>query len=721
MQAKTALTVFAVIVAFAAHAVPTSAEQAVRVVDNWLVNNPALGCALGASAEGARTLETAGGARFHVVRLQGGGFVIVSGDTSVEPIVAFSPSKDLVESADNPLYRLLDGDLSRRPLRSVKFAAAPGAATRVLSSEEAKWASLLGDSGTDGAGLRKVLKTAGGKWTISDCRVAPLLSTEWSQGGPRNTVGETALCYNYYTPNHYPCGCVATACAQIMYYHRQPASDFDWSLMVDKPARGISDAGAQAIGRLTADIGLICGAEYYPGGASLGGYMIAPLLTRHYGYGSAIAFQTMSEFPVSDIMAAVIPNLDAKLPVALGLVTGFEGHEVVADGYGYDYGTFYLHVNMGWAGMDDAWYAPPAVGEYSFIDGIVCNIDPKGSLKKTLVSGRVLDASTGAPVAGAEVSADGATVVSDVNGIYALALEPGKRTVVAVFGSQKASAKITVTANVGTEVDFASGMFYSKPSVIANQYGVDLTLAAGGDEPVGPQPSGGDPLPSTMSGAVLSADGSVVGVVQLKVGKANKQGLCKVSPTLIGRDGKKYTAKAVDVPVGGQRDVVFEIKKVGSLMLSLNAEGLEGTLGEQSVVSVSDEPPVGPAAVALTLDEELPIADVLTEYLPTDVVVERTAKKWTLPKAGKLKYVKANPKKGIEAGLVATGENIAGLKLTYTAKTQTVKGSFKIWTFDEEKKKLKSVSASVTGVVVGGVAYCDVTVKKQKIGELVVE
>ena len=113
--------------------------------------------------------------------------------------------------------------------------------------------------------------------------------------------------------------------------------------------------------------------------------------------------------------------------------------------------------------------------------------------------------------------------------------------------------------------------------------------------------------------------------------------------------------------------------------------------------------------------------NMLAEYLPTDVKVQRTAKKWTLPKAGKLKYVKANPKKGIEAGLVATGENIAGLKLTYAAKTQTVKGSFKIWTFDAAKQKLKSVSANVTGVVVGGVGYCDVTYKKQKIGELTVQ
>lgn len=725
MQIKTVLTVLATAATFAVHAVPTTAEQAVRAVDKWLVDNPALECRLGSSAVGARTLETDGGARFHVVRLRGGGFVIVSGDTSVEPIIAFSESEDLVESADNPLLRLLDGDLSRRPLQSFKFAARPGATARLRSAEEAKWADLLGDGETDPSRPRKVLKAAAGKSTLSDCRIAPLLTTEWSQEGPRNVVGETALCYNYYTPNHYPCGCVATACAQIMYYHRQPSAAYDWSAMVEKPAKGISDAGAQAIGRLTAEIGMYGGAEYYPGGASMANYVLAPLLMRVYGYGSAIAFQSETSYSASEFMAAILPNLDAKLPVALGLSDRFGyGHAVVADGYGYDYNTLYLHVNLGWAGMNDAWYAPPAIEDYSFIDGIVCNIDPRGSVTKTLVSGRVLD-ETGAPVAGAKVGSGKETAVTDDKGIYALSLTPGNQTLTAVSGSLSASAKISVKANVGTKVLFETGECYPGRVTIANQYGVDLTLssAGGGDEPVPPAPGpGGDPLPSAMSGAVLAADGSVAGVVQLKIGKASKQGLCKVSVTVIGRDGKKFTSKAVNVPAVGQQETVFDVKNFGQMTLSpLNADGFAGTVGELTVVSTDDEPATGSAEVALELDEDLPVADVLTEYLPTDITVERTAKKWTLPKTGKLKYVKANPKKGIEAHLEATGENIAGLKLTYTAKTQTVKGSFKIWTFDAAKGKLKSVSVNVTGIVVDGVGYCDVTYKKQKIGELTVQ
>ena len=60
------------------------------------------------------------------------------------------------------------------------------------------------------------------------------------------------------------------------------------------------------------------------------------------------------------------------------------------------------------------------------------------------------------------------------------------------------------------------------------------------------------------------------------------------------------------------------------------------------------------------------------------------------------------------------------MKLTYAAKTQTFKGSFKVWTFDPAKNKLKSVLAKVTGVVVNGAGYGEVVVKKAKIGELTV-
>ena len=220
---------------------------------------------------------------------------------------------------------------------------------------------------------------------------------------------------------------------------------------------------------------------------------------------------------------------------------------------------------------------------------------------------------------------------------------------------------------------------------------------------------------------VLMQDGTAVGVLQVKVGRESK-GESKVSVTVIGLDGKKYTAKAVKVPTGDTVTREFEVKKLGTLSLTFGANGFSGSLAGSVVTSVEGATAVTDGAATFAAGDLSSLPGVLTDYLPKDEPVTRTAKKWTVKaKAGKLKYnKKANPKRDIVEGLQPTGSNIAGLKLTYAPKTQTFKGSFKVWTFDSAKNKLKSISAKVTGVVVDGVGYGQVTVKKDVIGELTV-
>ena len=220
---------------------------------------------------------------------------------------------------------------------------------------------------------------------------------------------------------------------------------------------------------------------------------------------------------------------------------------------------------------------------------------------------------------------------------------------------------------------------------------------------------------------VLTQNGVAVGVLQVKVGKASSKGESKVSVTVIGVDGKKYTAKAVKIQTGGTPTQTFEVKKFGTLTLTFGANGFSGTLNGATVTSVDAVAATTPGKATFGEADFSSLPGVLTDYLPKDETVTRTDKKWTVAKAGKLKYVKPNAKKNVAGGLQATGTNIAGLKLTYAAKTQTFKGSFKIWTFDPAKNKLKSVSAKVTGVVVNGTGYGEVTVKKLKIGELTVQ
>ncbi|MGC8863822.1 MAG: carboxypeptidase-like regulatory domain-containing protein, partial [Armatimonadota bacterium] len=92
---------------------------------------------------------------------------------------------------------------------------------------------------------------------------------------------------------------------------------------------------------------------------------------------------------------------------------------------GYDHSTLYHHLNMGWAGLDDAWYNLPNVDTtsrtYDAVTGCIYNIYTEGSGE--IISGRVTD-SAGVPIAGAVVTASLYTAVTDAKGLYALAPVP---------------------------------------------------------------------------------------------------------------------------------------------------------------------------------------------------------------------------------------------------------------------------------------------------------
>ena len=87
-----------------------------------------------------------------------------------------------------------------------------------------------------------------------------------------------------------------------------------------------------------------------------------------------------------------------------------------------------------------------------------------------------------------------------------------------------------------------------------------------------------------------------------------------------------------------------------------------------------------------------------------------------MAKASTLKYAKIKGSKPVVYELVrdtSKGKtNLSGLKLTYTAKTATIKGSFNVYTVDVAKHKVNKVSFTVNGMVIGGKAVGMATCKK---------
>ena len=369
---------------------------------------------------------------------------------------------------------------------------------------------------------------------ITDIRVAPLLQTKWSQSDSAGASGtsDKLICYNYYTPNNSACGCTATAAAQIMLHHRHPAAAvtpetypcyvFDtavgdyveeslrmmggvyaWDLMsldpmADKECPAIR---RQAIGRLTYDIAVACQTAFFDStGSSSASALLLKRLVDRFQYANAIGVSfgadlyAAGEFNYTPerFKAAVIPNLDAGLPVMLSVSSAKSGGHVVAcDGYGYaDDGQFYIHVNMGWSGSGDGWYMPPNFIPanddrivFDTIDAVYYNIYPTQTAGASIVSGRVLDwygrPAKDVTVTASSASAEIAKVTTNDKGVYALIVPAGTYEIRAVRQGQWGAAEVAVESCVSTAYPDVGGVMPNPMPQIGNVFDFNLTMNQG--------------------------------------------------------------------------------------------------------------------------------------------------------------------------------------------------------------------------------------------------
>lgn len=523
MQKRIIAVAAALVVALVATAAETTADEAKLAVVGWENVKAALDGEVTAAPESVVEYPAKDGkGKFYVVKLAGGGFVVVSGDTELVPVLAYSKKGQWVDDiAQNPLLAMLPIDVAAMmaKLRSANDAgvSSGGGSVRRLASASAatggnaaKWAKLLA-AAKSGGGVRL---SAGRLSSVTDLRVPALLETSWNQSGN----GE-----NLYTPNNRVCGCVATAGAQVMFYHKWPRNTealipyqtfrgkvdgndgwilntdgsggwratadaeytpwspafggpYDWEAM----ASGDSTAKKQAIGRLTRDVGLASNMDY-AGQSGAHESEIFLSLKRQLGYANANYIRVNSSWQDGrhNWRNAFISNFDAHLPVLVEV----PGHAIVADGYGYQDGTLYMHFNLGWGGASNAWYAPPdltqALSGFNSIVTFVYNIIPNGPSGRTIVSGRLL-ASSGASIG------DGSTVVAKnkssgetysvvtTNGIYALHLPAGTYAIGAEDGvGLVAATNLTVVACVDTKV-FTGGGYIENTGSVGNICGVEL-------------------------------------------------------------------------------------------------------------------------------------------------------------------------------------------------------------------------------------------------------
>jgi hypothetical protein len=418
-------------------AATVSEKQAEQVVKGWLnLDNQPLKEMMNINISKVDSYHNANKeVLFYVVSLENGGYVITSADDLIEPIVAFSEEGAFDSSANNPLWSLINADMGGR----LDFIKDTLVANQVndLNVSQNRWQMLL--LAADKTEISKKSLSS-----ISDVRVAPLVQSKWNQ----DTV-DGMNTYNYYTPSNSVCGCVATSMAQLMRYHKFPVSGigvcsntisfddvakvaytrggdgsggaYDWDSMPLVPTFSITTIQRQAIGTLCYDAGVGSKMAYTLDGSSAYHSDAKTALSSFFGYANVVLSDYSSvNLPMTMINLIIESNMDAGKPIILGVDSEDGGHSIICDGYGYNSSTRYSHLNMGWAGADDLWYALPDVGtvfDFNIVDEPIYNVFP--TQVGEIISGRILDESDN-PISGVSVSADGKTDITDANGIYGL-------------------------------------------------------------------------------------------------------------------------------------------------------------------------------------------------------------------------------------------------------------------------------------------------------------
>lgn len=226
---KTALALFLFFAfSFESLAAPVSQDRAATAARRWLELTPSpMQRKAGTFEKISGYANAAGEPLFYVVDLQPAGFVVVAADDEIEPIIAFSHEDEFVGISGLPLFDLLQRDLEDRVQRLRTTARASLQTQPSSSQERTKWERLKPQTVQSAVGGREAASPVAPlpqTITPDDVRVAQLLSSQWNQAyiPDPNTPPYGIAVYNFYTPNNYRCGCVATALAQIMRYHKWP-------------------------------------------------------------------------------------------------------------------------------------------------------------------------------------------------------------------------------------------------------------------------------------------------------------------------------------------------------------------------------------------------------------------------------------------------------------------------------------------------------------------
>ena len=289
---------------------------------------------------------------FYVINYENGGFIVISADKRINPIMAFSETGTfsldeggvpvgIVDWLWDSKEKVKEARTSKTVDQKMLQTWEPCAMQKVIYPEDDPCGDDPGNGGCQDTHYEK----------------GPLLTTAWGQGYGYNNLLPNLSCNN--ANGRAVTGCVATAMAQVMKYHEYPAN-YNWTGMPNT-------YGTNSTAILMKDIGTAVGMNYgcgENGGSSADDGNIAPALINTFGYASASRSGFDREVLKQQLRwnrPVILVGYATKSTSWFGLVTEYsDGHAWVCDGYMSHFyceigvGTLYLHMNWGWSNYSDS-------------------------------------------------------------------------------------------------------------------------------------------------------------------------------------------------------------------------------------------------------------------------------------------------------------------------------------------------------------------------------
>ena len=303
----------------------------------------------------------------YAFNLDGGGYVIASGDSRALPVLGYSAtgSIDWDRMPDNMRAWLKSYDQAMATLGNTK-----------------EFADGVSRHGQKTRAPRKA--------------IAPLLKTQWYQLEPYwNDVPPYDGANPDWKGQPSPTGCVATAMAMVMNYYQWPKdacteipaydittahenvekvwhidalppTTFDWDNMLDNYVTPEGIIGTPEQQKAVAKLMRYCGQgvkmAYSPQVSLAYDQAMVEAFIKYFGYQNTVRVSHRMYYSIDGWEDLIYSELANGRPVAYGGASENGGHAFVCDGYD---GNGLFHINWGWGGDSDAYFSLSVLNPYN--------------------------------------------------------------------------------------------------------------------------------------------------------------------------------------------------------------------------------------------------------------------------------------------------------------------------------------------------------------------